>query len=641
MIYSFDVFDTCLIRVCGRPVDLFDILGYKILGEESSSSHRMEFRKVRMEAERKAMTISKDEEITIEEIYDNLDLGCFNVDKHHVLQCELELEETFLQPCHDIFNRIREIHTKGQNVLFISDMYLPHEFIKRMLCKHGFWKDGDELYVSSTMKKTKRSGSLYVYIHNLKNCSYANWYHWGDNKISDYLVPKRLGIKANLVHFEFSTYQQNIIDNFVSLEYRLPYRIATLSRFIMTKYEKNIHAIFCADLIAPLFVSFVYRIMCNARKNNIKNIFFLARDSYKFHKIALSLQKFFPDLGIKYLYVSRRSLYFPLLSVVNADTILSVLENVKGRNLIDILEELNVDSSLLNKIGISKKDSELSLCEDNFSLFYKAFSNPIILDAVSIQKDVQKELLFEYFLQSGLASPQKNAIVDLRGTRTCHKMINKILSDYHYLNVYGYYFEVVENRLSIKEAGDYDSVLYDENFNYDFNMNDYRNLYQVMEAYFGLSNHRKTISYKKENGKIYPIFDSLENLLSHISTIHLKVVEDWVFYYEREYFYLHNDKILEYFLSLLLQFSNNPNSLYLKALNDVEDKSDGIFIVKKLKLRDYFLLLKNRKRNRISWLKGSLYFSIPFFHYLYNIFLKLKRFKDNLYAEIINNHTRL
>lgn len=625
MIYSFDVFDTCLIRVCGLPVDLFDILGYKILGDKSSSSCRMEFRKSRMEAEYKARSISKDEEITIDDIYDNWNLEYFNVDKHSVLQYELELEELFLQPCHEIFNRISEIHVKGQNVLFISDMYLSHEFIKRMLCKHGFWKDGDELYVSSAIKKTKRTGNLYRYILNKKNCNYVNWVHWGDNRNSDYLIPKRLGIKANLIHFKFSIYQQSIIDGFVSLEYRLPYRIAMLSKSIMAKYEKNFHVAFCADLIAPLFVSFVYRVMYNAKENNIKNIYFLARDSYKFHKIALSFQKLFPDITINYLYVSRRSLYFPFLSVVNADTILSILENVEEKNLIDIFDELHVEFSLLNKIGISKEDSELPLCKDNISLFYKVFSDSIIIDAVSVQKDIQKELLFEYFKQSGLASFQKSAIVDLRGSRTCHKMINRILSDYHYPNVYGYYFEVVENRLSIKEAGDYDSVFYDENFRNDFNINDYRNLYQVMEDYFALSNHRRTISYKKENGKVYPIFDSLENSLSDISTIHLKILEDWVFYFEKEYFYLHNDRILENSLFLLLRFSNNPNPFYLRALNDVKDRSDGVFMVKKMKLSDYFFVLKNRKVDRVSWLRGTFYFSIPCFNYLHNIFLKYFR----------------
>ena len=32
VIYSFDLFDTCFIRACGAPRNVFDLLAYRVLG---------------------------------------------------------------------------------------------------------------------------------------------------------------------------------------------------------------------------------------------------------------------------------------------------------------------------------------------------------------------------------------------------------------------------------------------------------------------------------------------------------------------------------------------------------------------------------------------------------------------------------
>lgn len=44
MIYSFDLFDTCFIRACGAPRNVFDLLAYRVLGANSDESARTDLR---------------------------------------------------------------------------------------------------------------------------------------------------------------------------------------------------------------------------------------------------------------------------------------------------------------------------------------------------------------------------------------------------------------------------------------------------------------------------------------------------------------------------------------------------------------------------------------------------------------------
>lgn len=43
VIYSFDLFDTCFIRACGAPRNVFDLLAYRVLGANSDESARADF----------------------------------------------------------------------------------------------------------------------------------------------------------------------------------------------------------------------------------------------------------------------------------------------------------------------------------------------------------------------------------------------------------------------------------------------------------------------------------------------------------------------------------------------------------------------------------------------------------------------
>ena len=67
--YSFDIFDTCFVRACGNPLNLFDLLAYRILGDDSAESIRMDFSLIRVQGEKRARMLSNEEEVSLEDIY--------------------------------------------------------------------------------------------------------------------------------------------------------------------------------------------------------------------------------------------------------------------------------------------------------------------------------------------------------------------------------------------------------------------------------------------------------------------------------------------------------------------------------------------------------------------------------------------
>jgi HAD superfamily hydrolase (TIGR01549 family) len=175
-IVSFDVFDTVLKRKIGKPKSIFKLQGRTFLI-------------FRISAEWFARIIGKilgKEEISIDDIYRWL--------PHYDVTKELlnEFEESVCDE--NLFDIIQELKSQRKEILFVSDMYLPAEFIKRLLEKNLITPPY-RLYVSSEVGTTK---SLGLFQHILSETGYnpSQMLHIGDNYQSDFLAPRRYGISS-------------------------------------------------------------------------------------------------------------------------------------------------------------------------------------------------------------------------------------------------------------------------------------------------------------------------------------------------------------------------------------------------------------------------------------------------------------
>lgn len=163
---SFDIFDTTLIRLFGRPENINVLLA----GKEHSQGDAL----------------------------------------------EREVESACLIANPEVRDIIQQKRQEGWQIAFISDMYLDSEFLSGILKREGCMEDGDKIYVSCEHNARKDTGTLYDVVR--KDLQPEEWEHYGDNKQSDVMMAERKGIK---VHFIDNSYR-DLASRFVAPAY-IPY----------------------------------------------------------------------------------------------------------------------------------------------------------------------------------------------------------------------------------------------------------------------------------------------------------------------------------------------------------------------------------------------------------------------------------
>lgn len=188
-IISFDVFDTLIERKCGRPPNVFGIMGGQ-LGEKS-------FARRRVEAERIARTGSSQEEVTLGDIYESF-AGLTVEQAERYKAIELECEKS--QAVQKAIGRHLFEYAKGnaKRILIISDMYLPETFIGSLLKENGY-RGYEKLYVSSEYGLQKKTGSLYKEIKGDLQIEGETWLHIGDNPIADGFGTGKMSIASSIL----------------------------------------------------------------------------------------------------------------------------------------------------------------------------------------------------------------------------------------------------------------------------------------------------------------------------------------------------------------------------------------------------------------------------------------------------------
>lgn len=268
MINSFDVFDTALLRTVYLPTDIF-----KLVEQEVSRN----FHDKRIEAEKKAR--EKNFFYNIYDIYEFLPE--FDVN----LEIQMELNNCKANP------KILELYNLNPSeYVFISDMYLPSEIIKKMLEKIGY--KNPKVFVSCEMKAIKFDGSLFLKVQETLGQRITK--HYGDNYAVDIEGAKKAGIQQ----VQFSPALHNISTSLPAVrDVKLKKYLAEVINSKVSGEDK------IAMLTTPLVLGFTKWVL-RQRKEGQK-IFFLSRDMITPYRIA---KEIFHAPDIYYLHASRRSL---------------------------------------------------------------------------------------------------------------------------------------------------------------------------------------------------------------------------------------------------------------------------------------------------------------------------------------------
>ena len=202
-IVSFDIFDTLIFRPLSDPTDLFYFLGERL--------DIMNFKDIRKNLEWKArQEVYKQSghyEVTLEQIWNQIEheVGV-SAKKGLQLEQSMELSLCYANPfMKEVFSRLREM---GKQIIIVSDMYLSHDFLEKLLDKNGYG-GFSKLYVSCEYGKNKGCGNLFEVVKKDFPTG-TGIIHVGDNEQSDVRMAQKAG---------FATYHYPNV-NKMSLSYR-------------------------------------------------------------------------------------------------------------------------------------------------------------------------------------------------------------------------------------------------------------------------------------------------------------------------------------------------------------------------------------------------------------------------------------
>ncbi|MBQ7286707.1 MAG: HAD-IA family hydrolase [Candidatus Gastranaerophilales bacterium] len=279
-VVSFDIFDTLLVRPYIRPIDLFehmeralDCKGFALERRDAERRTRIRHREL--------------EDITFDMIYDEID-----EEFKHLKQKEMDWEEMVLRPNPELKQVYDYTKKLNKKIIIVSDMYMPSKFLRRVLRKNGF-KDFDKLYVSGEIGKMKVFSTLYQHVLDDLHIKPQDILHIGDNVKSDFENPLKLKIKC--VHYKQVLVQY--LEKFYYLKNfskKQDLDASILISIISQKWKQN-QLIDKKDfnywenlgyfLGGPLGYGYTRFIYEEAKKDNINNLLFVARDGWTLQKI--------------------------------------------------------------------------------------------------------------------------------------------------------------------------------------------------------------------------------------------------------------------------------------------------------------------------------------------------------------------
>ncbi len=292
-VVSFDIFDTLLLRPYVRPTDLFAHLE-QLEGIQG-------FAKARVEAEWLARRKSNKDDISLDEIYSEID------SKYKPLKDrEKELERRVLTVNPEMKEVFDYARNQNRRIIITSDMYLPTDFLRRVLEEKGY-KGFDKIYVSGELGKSKHAGSLFEHILNdQKIKDFSRVLHIGDDVYSDKNMAEKAGLTAVSC--------QKRIDKLLSENKRAKkfydnYRdnldvSIMLGMLAMMKPSGNYWQDFGYMYAGPTILGFMKWLDKQVQKDDCKEVLFVARDGYTLEKVFNVIKT--NDARTHYVYTPRK-----------------------------------------------------------------------------------------------------------------------------------------------------------------------------------------------------------------------------------------------------------------------------------------------------------------------------------------------
>lgn len=580
-IVSFDIFDTLIKRNIKKPIDIFYIVQNRY--NCHNNKKLTQFVQLRIDAEKDARKNINKEEINLDEIYDFIKINDERV-KNKLKEIEINTEIDYCTKNEEMYKVYQYCKANNKEIICISDMYLNNDTIKKILSNNGYFCD--DVFISSEYGLTKGNGKLFEKVIDLMKIKKSQIIHIGDNRISDFMVPKRLGISA--INISNKNKFNKFIKDGDSINKNIIFSIINNNINI----HKNFYENFGYQYLGPIIYLFTKWIYEKAKEKKIDNLLFCARDMQLTQKIFNNIYN--GEIENHYIYISRRSTYLPYLYKHN--TFKNVCQAFTNGNLTirDRLNLYNLDVKEDKKINFDKIYEKNELIKNTeFCQYYENY----IKEEIKINGKNQFEYLKNYLVKE--INNKSSAIVDLGWKGTTQY----ILDDLYNFKLYGFYFGIYEKYDTIKEKCEALCFNSRDDMYYKYKL-----FVPITERIFSAF-HGTTLYYNDSETKPYILADK-----EKMDDLNVEKIQDGAYKFCLDIKKYNND--IEFEKELALFFCNRmanlliePNLKEARILGNIEVSDEKIKKIVEYKgIRYYLLNPKELKKDFIetTWRVGFL-----------------------------------
>ena len=493
---SFDLFETVFLRDVGNPSSLFLFIGHQGLKDGVLQISAEMFRRTRIEAEKEAYRQFGHPDL--DDIYQVL-RSFAKLEEEQLLKLkdtELHFEKAAIRLNPFFEEMIKISREKNGRVLYLSDMYLPKDFLEKNLRDRDLLKGEDRLYLSNQEKAGKGDGSLFKKVLEQESLDPSDLIHHGNCPHADFKAPSSMGIgtihynNGNLTQWEKFHESNSVDSDGLSSLWAGVSRRARCADSNITDHQIGKTAV---SVAGPLLVTFVHWCLNNAAREGIKKLVFVARDGEVLFKIAKILHQGTPkyqSIQLKYIYGSRQAWRSASIFEFGEFEKSWIMEGDHAISRDKIVARLGLDATYTTKMPETEDPEKL------WSGILENLRNP------ALQKATEKrDLVLKYLQQEGLFL-EETGYVEIGCTGLTIAALEKVLTSAGESVPRSYFFGLSAD--SPSRAPSRASAFFYNSLNKtgfapapDFN-------YFVLLEMFCAANHGRTTGYKIRDTKVVP-----------------------------------------------------------------------------------------------------------------------------------------
>lgn len=442
---SFDVFDTCLVRLVGEPVSVFRLLEQELLAAGLWPAQRGSFAAAREHAEQRARGNTRTQEVLLADIYAELaHMHGLQHDEVKALQAaECRIETRLLKPVPAAVAAVHAARQRGERVAFISDTYFTHDLLQQWLTTHGLLAQrsgedaGDRLAASSTYGLTKARGDLFVRLLGDWRLTPSQMHHLGDNPNADLASPQRLGIAAQRFMATQPTRYERAMEAHAGATGGLASVFAGTARHARlaepaprpgTAHTAGQSAI-ASQVGGPVLAAYVLWVLRRAQQLKLKRLLFVSRDGQALLRVARPLAaKLGLSIDMDYFYAGRQVVNLGGVRQIDAAALDWITESAANLSVDELLRRVDLGrQALAQAIEIHRLDAPELQGPARIDAIKRFVSDPQVSAAILASAAQRRALLRDYFSACGLMGDASVGLIDIGWKGRVYKAIAEVI----------------------------------------------------------------------------------------------------------------------------------------------------------------------------------------------------------------------